>query len=147
LMLMFPILIGEELFTIVLALGCAFYRNTLLDRTLVVISVALMSINYLAWIVGGQFVLGQKLGWFPVWGFESWAYLVLPVIIGIVSGLGGNLRFYRTIMLDEMYKDYIRTAIAKGVAEGELVVISGTPMLAQGMAIRLMGQEANVARP
>jgi len=117
LMLMTPILIGEELFAIVLALGCAFYRNSLLDRTLVVISVALMSINYLAWIVGGQFVLGQKLGWFPVWGFESWAYLVLPVIIGIVSGLGGNLRFYRTIMLDEMYKDYIRTAIAKGVSK------------------------------
>ncbi len=117
LMLMFPILIGEELFAIVLALGCAFYRNTLLDRTLVVIAVALMSINYLAWIVGGQFLLGQKLGWFPVWGFESWTYLVLPVLIGIVSGLGGNLRFYRTIMLDEMYKDYIRTAIAKGVSK------------------------------
>lgn len=117
LMLMTPILIGEELFAIVLALGCAFYRNSLLDRTLVVISVALMSINYLAWIVGGQFVLGQKLGWFPVWGFESWAYLVLPVIIGVVSGLGGNLRFYRTIMLDEMYKDYIRTAVAKGVSK------------------------------
>jgi peptide/nickel transport system permease protein len=117
LMLMIPILIGEELFAIVLALGCAFYRNSLLDRTLVVISVALMSINYLAWIVGGQYVLGQKLGWFPVWGFESWAYLVLPVIIGVVSGLGGNLRFYRTIMLDEMYKDYIRTAVAKGVSK------------------------------
>jgi peptide/nickel transport system permease protein len=117
LMLMFPILLGEELFAIVLALGCAFYRNSLLDRSLVVIAVALMSINYLAWIVGGQFVLGQKLGWFPVWGFESWTYLVLPVIIGIISGLGGNLRFYRTIMLDEMYKDYIRTAIAKGVSK------------------------------
>jgi peptide/nickel transport system permease protein len=115
--LMIPILIGEEVFAIVLALGCAFYRNTWLDRSLVIFSVALMSINYLVWIVGGQYVLGQKFGWFPVWGYESWYYLLLPVIIGIISGLGGNLRFYRTIMLDEMYKDYIRTAIAKGVSK------------------------------
>ena len=115
--LMLPILIGEEVFAIVLALGCAFYRNTWLDRSLVIVAVALMSINYLVWIVGGQYVLGQKFGWFPVWGYESWYYLLLPVVIGIISGLGGNLRFYRTIMLDEMYKDYIRTAIAKGVSK------------------------------
>ncbi len=116
--LMLPILIGEEVLAIVLALACAFYRNTWLDRSLVIVAVALMSINYLVWIVGGQFVLGQKLGWFPVWGYESWFYLLLPVLIGIISGLGGNLRFYRTIMLDEMYKDYIRTALAKGVSKG-----------------------------
>ena len=76
-----------------------------------------MSINYLVWIIVGQYLLGYKLGWFPVWGFESWRFLVLPVIIGVVSGLGGGLRFYRTVMLDEMYKDYVRTAFAKGVSK------------------------------
>ena len=99
-----------------IALICAFMRNTLVDRFFVVLSVALMSINYLVWIVVGQYVLGFRLGWFPVWGFASWRYLLLPVLIGVVSGLGANLRFYRTIMLDEMYKDYVRTAFAKGVS-------------------------------
>ena len=70
-------------------------------------------------------ILGTVLGasrlvmtlMFPVWGYESSAYLALPVGIGVVSGLGANLRFYRTIMLDEMYKDYVRTAFAKGVGK------------------------------
>jgi len=68
--------------------------------------------------VAGQYLLAFKAGWFPVWGFESWAYLLLPVLIGIVGGLGENVRFYRTLMLDEMYRDYVRTAYAKGVGAG-----------------------------
>ena len=117
LLLTTPIFVGEMLLAIVLALVCAYFRNTRLDRTLVVLAVALMSINYLVWIVGGQYLLGYRLGWFPVWGYASWRYLLLPVLVGIVSGVGVDLRFYRTIMLDEMYKDYLRTAVAKGVGK------------------------------
>ncbi len=98
-----------------LALVCAYFRDTWIDRFFVVFSVALMSINYLVWIVAGQYLLGYRLGWFPVWGYESWRYLLLPVLVGVISGLGVDIRFYRTIMLDEMYKDYVRTALAKGV--------------------------------
>ncbi|MFH0879404.1 MAG: ABC transporter permease subunit [Lentisphaerota bacterium] len=111
-----PIFLIELVLSVVLALVCAFFRDSWLDRLLVVVSVALMSINYLVWIVAGQYVLAFKLGWFPVWGFASWSYLLLPVLIGVVSGLGVDVRFYRTIMLDEMYKDYVRTAFAKGVS-------------------------------
>ena len=100
---------------VILSLFCAFWRDTWIDRFFVVISVALMSINYLVYIVAGQYYLGYKLGGFPVWGFESARYLILPVIIGVISGLGAELRFYRTIMLDEMHRDYVRTAQAKGV--------------------------------
>jgi peptide/nickel transport system permease protein len=110
-----PILVLETLIGVSLALWCAFYRGQWLDRVLVVGSVALMSVNYLVWIVGGQYVLAYRLGWFPVWGFASWSYLMLPVLIGTLSGLGSSVRFYRTVMLDEMYKDYVRTAFAKGV--------------------------------
>lgn len=116
LLLTTPIFFAELLIAICLALVCAFFRDTILDRAIVVIAVALMSVNYLVWIVAGQYVLGYKWGWFPVWGFESWRYLLLPVIIGTFSGLGTSVRFYRTIMLDEMYKDYVRTAFAKGVS-------------------------------
>lgn len=116
LMLVTPIFLAEILIAVAIALLCAFFRDSLLDRAFVVISVALMSINYLVWIIVGQFLLGFKWGWFPVWGFASWRYLALPVLVGVVSGLGVNVRFYRTIMLDEMYKDYVRTAFAKGVS-------------------------------
>ncbi len=118
LMLTVPIFLGEVAIAVVLALFCAWQRNRWTDRTLVVTAVVLMSVNYLVWIILGQFVLAFKLQWFPIWGFESWRYLLLPVTIGIVSGLGTNLRFYRTVMLDEMYRDYVRTAYAKGLGAG-----------------------------
>ena len=112
-----PIFFGSLLISLAVALLCARVRDSFLDRAIVVVSVALLSVNYIVWIVAGQYLLAFKAGWFPVWGFESWAYLALPVLIGIVSGLGENVRFYRTIMLDEMYRDYVRTAYAKGVSE------------------------------
>lgn len=113
-----PIFFGSLLLSLAIALLCAYVRDSWLDRSIIVVSVALMSVNYIVWIVAGQYLLAFKAGWFPVWGFESWAYLALPVLIGIVSGLGENIRFYRTLMLDEIYKDYVRTAFAKGVGVG-----------------------------
>lgn len=114
-MLAAPILLAEMLVSISIGLLCAYFRGRPLDRLMVFLSVALMSLNYLVWIVVGQYVLAYRLGWFPVWGFESWTYLALPVLIGVISGLGSDVRLYRTVMLDEIYKDYVRTAFAKGV--------------------------------
>lgn len=118
-----PIFIIGVVVSISLSLVCAFFRNTFIDRFLVVIAVALMSINYLIYIVAGQYLLAYKQGLFPVWGYESWRYLVLPVLIGVVSGLGSNIRFYRTVMLDEMYKEYVRTAFAKGVSKPRVLFV------------------------
>lgn len=111
-----PIFVIGLVVAISLSLICAFFRDTWLDRFFVVLGVALMSINYLVWIIVGQYLLAFRWGWFPVWGYESMAYLLLPVTVGVVSGLGTDLRFYRTVMLDEMYKEYVRTAFAKGVS-------------------------------
>lgn len=116
-----PILALETVLSLALAMLCAFFRDRLADRILVVVSVALMSVNYLVWIVAGQYLLAYRLGWFPVWGFASWTYLLLPIGIGAFSGLGGTLRFYRTVLLDEMYKDYVRTAWAKGLGTGAVM--------------------------
>jgi len=115
LLLMVPIFFGELVLAVTLALFCAWFRNRWPDRLLVVASVLLMSVNYLVWIVMGQYWLAFRWNWFPVWGFESWRYLLLPWMIGLFSGLGGSVRFYRTVMLDEMYRDYVRTAFAKGL--------------------------------
>jgi peptide/nickel transport system permease protein len=116
LMLTVPIFLVGLSVSIGLSLICAFFKDRAVDRGFVLIAVVLMSVNYLVYIIAGQYLFAYKLGWFPIWGFESWQYLVLPVTIGVISGLGMNLRFYRTIMLDEMYKDYVRTAFAKGVS-------------------------------
>jgi peptide/nickel transport system permease protein len=116
LMLTVPIFFIGLITAVMLSLFCAFWRDTWVDRFFVVFSVALMSVNYLVWIVAGQYLLAFKLGWFPVWGFEDPRYLILPVLIGVFSGLGAELRFYRTIMLDEAHRDYVRTAQAKGVS-------------------------------
>jgi peptide/nickel transport system permease protein len=62
-----------------------------------------------------QYWLASEWRLFPVWGFESARYLVLPVLVGVVAGVGGSVRFYRTVMLDEMYQEYVRTARAKGL--------------------------------
>jgi len=121
LMLTVPIFIIGLFTSISLSLFCAFWRDTWVDRFFVIFSVALMSVNYLVYIVAGQYFLAFKAGWFPVWGFENYRYLALPILIGVISGLGGSLRFYRTIMLDEAHRDYVRTARAKGVSKSRIL--------------------------
>lgn len=121
--LAFPILLLETLLSVTLGLWCAQFRDRWPDRVMVVGSVALMSVNYLVWIITGQYLLAFKLNWFPVWGFASWLYLLLPIFIGVFSGLGSSVRFYRTILLDELYRDYVRTAYAKGLGQGRVLFV------------------------
>lgn len=114
--------------TISVALVCAYYRNSILDRTLVVLAVIGMSINIVILCILVQTLAGtdakflgvpiglQNYG-FPVWGFEGPRYLILPLLIGLITGVGGGVRFYRTVMLNERYSDYVRTAQAKGASE------------------------------
>lgn len=119
LVLAVPIFLIEVVAGIVIALIVAFYRNTWLDRSIVVLSVVGLSVSTLVYILVGQYVLGFLWRFFPIWGFEEpkISYLALPVVIGVLAGLGLYVRFYRTVMLDEMYQDYVRTAFAKGCAQ------------------------------
>ena len=116
-----PQLIIGLLVTISLALLIAFFRGTYIDYWAVVICVALMSISGLFYIIGGQFIMGKILRVVPISGFEEGIFgikfLVLPVLIGIVGGIGSSTRWYRTIFLEEINKDYVRTARAKGISE------------------------------
>ena len=71
-------------------------------------------------IIFGQWFLGYNLNLFPVWGYGGINYFILPVIIGIASGIGNNIRFFRTVFINELQKEYLRTAWAKG-ASGKTV--------------------------
>lgn len=111
--------------SITLALGLAFFRGSALDFWGVVACVVLMSISALFFIVAGQFVFGRLLQVVPISGFDTgadlWRFLLLPVAIGIVARLGGETRFNRTVFLEEINKDYVRTARAKGLSEAAVL--------------------------
>ena len=114
LMLMLPIFFGELIVGIALAMLSAIFRGRWIDRCIMLLSVAGMSISYLALILFCQWLLGYYLNLFPVWGWDDPRNLALPVIVGIISGTGSGVRFYRTVFLNEMNREYLRTAIAKG---------------------------------
>lgn len=107
------------------ALMMAFFRTTYLDLWGVVLCVGLMSISSLFYIIGGQYLLSKLWNLVPISGYGTgWnavQFLILPVLVGMVSGIGANARWYRTIFLEEIGKDYVRTARAKGLSEGRVL--------------------------
>ncbi len=112
--LMLPIFAGEIIFGIIFAMAATALADTLTDRIITLLSIASMSVSYLAAIIFGQWILGYQLELFPVWGYGSIANYGLPVLIGILCGTGNNIRFFRTVFLDELRREYLRTAAAKG---------------------------------
>src|SRR5512145_1405231 len=107
------------------ALGFAFFRATYLDFWGVVLCVAMMSISTLFYIIGGQYVASKLWHLVPISGYDGGLdaarFLVLPVLIGVVGGIGAGGRWYRTLFLEEMSRDYVRTARAKGLAESAVL--------------------------
>ena len=107
--------------TVSLALLLVLFRATALDFSGVVLCVALMSISGLFYIIGGQYLISKLWRLVPISGYsaglDAWKFLILPVLIGVFSGIGSSTRWYRTIFLEEIGKDYVRTARAKGLSE------------------------------
>ena len=116
-----PVFIIGLLVNITFALIIAFFRATYVDYTAVILSVMLMSISALFYIIGGQFLISKMLHLVPISGYDGGLsaikFLILPVFIGIIGGIGSGTRWFRTILLEEINKDYVRTARAKGLAE------------------------------
>lgn len=118
-----PILVLEVSLAIPIAMLVAYRRGTLLDRAVMAICVAAMSISFLVYIIVGQYVFGFQLGWFPVqgWGDSFWRNLVtyapLPIILATLVSLAPQTRLYRSFFLDETKSDYVRTARAKGLSD------------------------------
>ncbi|MBT3584682.1 MAG: ABC transporter permease [Halobacteriovoraceae bacterium] len=120
--LTFPGFFLSTVISICVSLFVSFYRGTFLDRGVVFICVTMMSVSSLAYILFGQWFFAYKLGWFEISGYESGfpdfvPYVLLPVLIWLMLTIGPDVRFYRTIMLDEIYQDYVRTARSKGLNE------------------------------
>jgi peptide/nickel transport system permease protein len=117
-----PAFVLSTIISISISLVVSFYRGKWIDKSVVFLCVLLMSVTSLAYILFGQWLFAYKLGWFEISGYESGfpdfvPYVILPVIIWIILSIGPDVRFYRTVMLDEIYQDYVRTAKAKGLSE------------------------------
>ena len=116
-----PVFVLGLIVYITFALLMVFFRATYIDFLGVVLCVALMSISSLFYIIVGQFLISKLWHWVPISGYETGLdaakFLFLPVIIGVISSAGSNIRWYRTIFLEEMNKEYVRTARAKGLSE------------------------------
>jgi peptide/nickel transport system permease protein len=117
-----PAFIVATVLSILISLLVAYYRGSGIDIFVRFLCVALVSISSLVYILFFQYFFAYKMGWFPIAGFEDQipqflAYTTLPGIIWVVLSLGPDVRFFRTVILDEIYQDYVRTARAKGLKE------------------------------
>jgi peptide/nickel transport system permease protein len=110
---------------VMISLGLVFFRHTALELWGVALAVFLMSISGLFYIIMGQFLFSKVLKLVPVSGFSTGPdlvlFLALPVAMGILSRLGSEVLFYRTMFLEEIGKDYVRTARSKGLSEGQVL--------------------------
>jgi peptide/nickel transport system permease protein len=99
-----------------LAIACfvAYYRESLIDQLGVFLTVLGMCIPFLAFMIYGQWVMFE-LSPRHAFGIYSKVNVYVPIAIMVVAGLGSQVRFYRTIILDETNRDYVRTARAKGL--------------------------------
>lgn len=121
-----PLFVISNVLAISLALLVAFYRGKLIDKLVLILSITGLSIPSLAVILFGQWFFAYKLGWFEIAGYERGfpdfiPYVVLPIILYVFIIFGGDTRFYRTVILDEAYQDYVRTARSKGLNEMKIM--------------------------
>jgi peptide/nickel transport system permease protein len=120
-----PNLLIGLLMTITVSLTLVFFRATYIDLGGILVAVAMMSISAMFYIIAGQYLLGKLLNLTPISGYqEGWdsiRFLVTPVLVGVVAGFGSSVRWYRTLFLEEIEKDYIRTARARGLGESAVL--------------------------
>lgn len=120
-----PSLIVGLFVNITFAMMMAFFRGSYLDGWGVFVCIVMMSVSGLFYIIGGQYLFGKLLRIVPISGYEEgWTaikFVFLPVIIGVIGGIGAGSRWYRTIFLEEINKDYVRTGRAKGLSEAVLL--------------------------
>lgn len=116
-----PVFVVGLAVNITFAMLMAFFRATYIDVAGVVLCVAMMSISGLFYIIGGQYLISKLLHLTPISGYDagvnSIKFIILPVVIGVIGGIGSGARWYRTIFLEEASRDYVRTARAKGLSE------------------------------
>ena len=116
-----PTFILGLLVSVAFSLSLVFFRTTRLDFWGVVLCVFMLSISGLFYIIAGQWLFSKILRLVPysgfAWGWDAVKFLALPILVAIIARLGPEARFYRSLFLEEIGKDYVRTARARGLSE------------------------------
>ena len=120
-----PLFVLQVIASTAFALLLVMFRNTRLDFWGVVSCVLMLSISSLFYIIVGQFLFSRVLKLAPISGyapsFDAFKFLLLPIGLSLLARLGGEARLYRAMFLEEIGKDYVRTARAKGLAESAVL--------------------------
>ena len=120
-----PLFLLQIVVSVAFALLLVFFKNSRIDFWGVVACVLMLSISALFYIIVGQFLFSRVFHLVPISGFESGLeaarFLVLPVLLSLLSRLGSEGRLYRAMFLEELGRDYVRTARAKGLSEPKVL--------------------------
>ena len=120
-----PTFVIGLLVNITVALILLFFRRTYVEWSGVVALVAMMSVSGLFYIIGGQYLFAKVWQLAPISGYQdginATRFVWLPILIGVVGGIGAGARWYRTLFLEEASRDYVRTARAKGLSEARVL--------------------------
>jgi peptide/nickel transport system permease protein len=116
-----PLFVLQVIASTAFALLLVMFRNSRLDFWGVVSCVLMLSISSLFYIIVGQYLFSRVLKLAPISGYapgiDAVKFLLLPVGLSLIARLGGEARLYRAMFLEEIGKDYVRTARARGLSE------------------------------
>ncbi|MBE7436862.1 MAG: ABC transporter permease [Spirochaetales bacterium] len=115
--LMLPAFLLSLFFSVSVALLVSYFHQSRLDYSFVFISVLGMSIALPTYLIASNYLFGKIIPLMPIYNS-----VLLPVVISVVASVGGQIRFYRTVFLDQINQDYVRTARARGLAESQIMV-------------------------
>lgn len=121
-----PALVATTILSVSVGMVASMFRQRFFDRGLMTLAVMGMSISFLVYIVVGQYLLAFKAQLFQIHGYEfgmgeRWQYLTLPILVMLVVGLGYDSRFYRSVFVEEVGRDHVTTAYAKGAGAGRVM--------------------------
>jgi len=118
-MLALPSLIIGLWLNVLFAMFMAFFKNSYIDVISITICVVMMSVSVIFYIISCQLLFSKVLKWVPISGYLTGAsatkFIILPLLVSVLTGLGSGARWYRTFFIDELYKDYVLTCKAKGL--------------------------------
>ena len=121
LQLALPLFLLQVIASTVFALVLVFFRSSRIDFWGVVLCVLMLSISSLFYIIVGQFLFSRLFKLVPISGYsgglDALKFLILPILLALLARLGGEARLYRAMFLEEIGRDYVRTARAKGLSE------------------------------
>jgi peptide/nickel transport system permease protein len=116
-----PLFVLQVISSTAFALLLVFFRHSKIDFWGVVLCVLMLSISSLFYIIVGQFFFSRTLHLVPISGYagglDAVKFLLMPIGLSLLARLGTEARLYRAMFLEEIGKDYVRTARAKGLPE------------------------------